>query len=162
MLRNEEPGSILRIVFALVYYLIVVTVYGSSGYTTSRQTRTVILLGEGFEEYFWFRTRMDYLSSWFGALAAVLMPVTVKGWQSSYKGLILCISSILFALGVWAWASHPTSIKYREIAPYVGTLWVPLYAVLRNATPYLRSRVSVPLEWLGARSLELYLLQFHL
>ena len=26
MLRNEEPGSILRIVFALVYYLIVVTV----------------------------------------------------------------------------------------------------------------------------------------
>ena len=63
---------------------------------------------------------------------------------------------------MWAWASHPTSIKYREIAPYVGTLWVPLYAVLRNATPYLRSRVSVPLEWLGARSLELYLLQFHL
>ena len=90
---------------------------------------------------------MDYLSSWFGALAAVLMPVTVKGWQSSYKGLILCISSILFALGVWAWASHPTSIKYREIAPYVGTLWVPLYAVLRNATPYLRSRVSV--RWSG-------------
>ena len=74
----------------------------------------------------------------------------------------MCVSSILFALGVWAWASHPTSIKYREIAPYVGTLWVPLYAVLRNATPYLRSRVSVPLEWLGARSLELYLLQFHL
>ena len=163
MLRNEEPGSILRIVFALVYYLIVVTVIWEFGlYHVTIKPVLLYCLGEGFEEYFWFRTRMDYLSSWFGALAAVLMPITVKGWQSSYKGLILCVSTILFALGVWAWASHPTSIKYREIAPYVGTLWVPLYAVLRNATPYLRSRVSVPLEWLGARSLELYLLQFHL
>ena len=32
----------------------------------------------------------------------------------------------------------------------------------RNATSRLRNRVSAPLEWLGARSLELYLLQFHL
>ena len=30
-LRNEEPGSILRIVFALVYYLIVVTVIWEFG-----------------------------------------------------------------------------------------------------------------------------------
>ena len=91
MLRNEEPGSILRIVFALVYYLIVITVIWEFGlYHVTIKPVLLYLLGEGFEEYFWFRTRMDYLSSWFGALAAVLMPITVKGWQSSYKGLILC------------------------------------------------------------------------
>jgi len=107
---------------------------------------------------------MDYLSSWFGALAATLMPLTVAGWRlvSSSRGLILTVATALFALGAWAWAANPTAMQYRDVAPYVGTLWVPLYAVLRNATPYLRNRVSVPLEWLGARSLELYLLQFHL
>lgn len=162
-LKNEAPGSLLRIVFALTFYLVLTSVLWEFGlYHVIVKPLLLYFFGEGFEEYFWFRTRMDYLSSWFGALAATLMPLTVAGWRSSYQGLVLTVATALFALGAWAWASHSSAMQYRDVAPFVGTLWVPLYAVLRNATPYLRNRVSVPLEWLGARSLELYLLQFHL
>ena len=99
-------------------------------------------LGEGFEEYFWFRTRMDYLSSWFGALAAVLMPMTVKGWQSVQRSDPMYQCYLVWVRSVGVGVAPGDHIKYREIAPYVESLGCPL-RVLRNATPYLRSRVSV-------------------
>mmetsp|Transcript_5781 Transcript_5781/g.13868 ORF Transcript_5781/g.13868 Transcript_5781/m.13868 type:complete len:169 (-) Transcript_5781:81-587(-) len=37
-----------------------------------------------------------------------------------------------------------------------------VYLVLRNATPWYRQRASSVFVWLGRRSLEIYLLQYHL
>ena len=50
----------------------------------------------------------------------------------------------------------------HHIFPIQLQLWVPLYIMCRNATPWLRKHTLRPLEVLGEHSLELYLLQFNL
>eukprot|EP00966_Prymnesium_polylepis_P111706 2584003-Prymnesium_polylepis.2 len=44
----------------------------------------------------------------------------------------------------------------------MSTFLVPAYLLARGATRGLRTSVSVPLHFIGTRSLEFYLLQFHL
>ena len=58
--------------------------------------------------------------------------------------------------------SDASPAAYMNFHPYIGSLPVYAYILLRNATPELVSKVSIPLEWVGERSLEFYLLQFHL
>lgn len=122
--------------------------------------------GNGFEEYFWFRTRMDYLSSLSGVACAAIFPQVVKAWSSRHIGAstVTLLSACCFAaVACWIAATRGSNQNdYRLIQPYIATFWVPIYCIARNATPFLRRRVAFPLEWLGARSLELYLLQFHL
>ena len=71
------------------------------------------------------------------------------------------VALALAAGGAAAWALHPEPVDYRHFQPYVGTLWIPLYLLVRNCTPWLMHRVAAPMEWIGMHSLEFYLLQFH-
>ncbi|KAH8074291.1 N-acetylneuraminate 7-O(or 9-O)-acetyltransferase [Aureococcus anophagefferens] len=137
------------------------------GYDLALRPALSSAFGAPFETYFWYRTRMDYLSSFFGAVFAAALPSVVAVWvvgdrSKTAKGAAAAFAAALAAAGAVAWATHAKPAAYRDVQPYVGTLWVPLYALLRNATPASRNSVSMPLEWVGARSLELYLLQFHL
>ncbi|KAJ1448521.1 Cas1p 10 TM acyl transferase domain-containing protein [Pelagophyceae sp. CCMP2097] len=143
--------------------------------------------GSGFERYFWMRTKMDYLSSAAGAACALALPAVKDALEAPLSGgpssgdasgagdrrvrsrrlavlaAAWAVALCLFGCGVFAWARVGNdAAKYRNLQPFVGTLWIPLYALLRNCHPILRRSVSMPLEWVGARSLELYLLQFHL
>lgn len=187
--RPESPDSKDSVGWMAVVVLAVFVVgIWEAPYAYDVIIKPVLLhsLGSNFEGYFWYRTRMDYLSSLSGAACAAAFPQLVAGWtrfeariaESRSRGLVACFASAAAAgetilmlvvaagcavIAFWVSAMHRTDHdRYRYIHPYIGTLWVPIYCLARNSTPYLRARVSVPLEWLGARSLELYLLQFHL
>lgn len=187
--RPAAPGGngFIGLMAVVVLAVFVVGIW-EAPYAYDATIKPVLLrsFGSSFEGYFWYRTRMDYLSSLSGAACAAVFPQLVVGWtrfealtaESRSRGLVACLVSTVAAVDAilmllisagcaviasWVAVTHEANHdRYRHIHPYVGTLWVPIYCLLRNSTPYLRARVSVPLEWLGARSLELYLLQFHL
>jgi len=118
--------------------------------------------------YFWTRTRMDYLSSIHGLLFAAVYARFRDWWPKASLALrapCYAVASALFAVAVYV-AKMPkyccnSGADYRSVNAYVDTLWIPLYLLLRNSTPWLMHRVSAPMEWIGMHSLEFYLLQFH-
>jgi len=116
-------------------------------------------------DYFWSRTRMDYLSSLHGlAFAAVYARFRDRwpGWGARAKAPLYAAAAGLFSAAVWVATTRGGDPKnYQAVNAYVGTLWVPLYLLARNATPDLARRVAAPMEWIGMHSLEFYLLQFH-
>ncbi|KAJ8602088.1 hypothetical protein CTAYLR_001642 [Chrysophaeum taylorii] len=120
------------------------------------------------ENYFWTRTKMDYLSAFHGLVCAAFYPKFRDAWPTLRKPIKAAVSAAAFALlGVAIFVATRAryccrdGLEYRRVHAYVGTLWIPAYLVARNATPYVASRVATPLAWIGAHSLEFYLLQFH-
>ena len=137
-----------------LYAAVAAAVWEFGGYDVALRPALSSAFGAPFETYFWYRTRMDYLSSFFGAVFAAALPSVVAVWvvgdrSKTAKGAAAAAAAALAAAGVLAWATHAKPAAYRDVQPYVGTLWVPLYALLRNATPALRNSVSRPLEWVA-------------
>ena len=92
----------------------------------------------------------------------VAVPPPVRA-RAGVRAALIFVSALLLASASYLCADmlHAPA-RWREYHPYAGLLWVPAYALCRNASAALRSHVLAPLEFLGAYSLELYLLQFHL
>ena len=119
-------------------------------------------------DYFWSRTRMDYLSSIHGLLFAAVYARFRDAWPAmaaAKKGALGACAAAALAVAVYV-AKRPAyccngGAEYRKINAYVGPLWIPAYLLARNATPWLTNHVSRPVEWIGMHSLEFYLLQFH-
>ena len=137
-----------------LYAAVAAAVWEFGGYDLALRPALSSAFGAPFETYFWYRTRMDYLSSFFGAVFAAALPSVVAVWvvgdrSKTAKGAAAAAAAALAAAGAVAWATHAKPAAYRDVQPYVGTLWVPLYALLRNATPALRNSVSRPLEWVA-------------
>lgn len=120
------------------------------------------------ENYFWTRTRMDYLSSVHGLAFAAIYTKLRDTWPTFSMPLrtaifVPCFSLLAVAIAV---AKLPRYCclqgkEYRRVNAYIGTLWIPAYLVARNYHPWLANRISTPMEWVGMHSLEFYLLQFH-
>jgi hypothetical protein len=125
-----------------------------------------------------FRLWLDRFSSIGGVVTSVV--VVVGGPRARLATPIaqfvwLLVLSLLSLGGAVCWVSawwqvyissvergdEERHVEYSQLHPYVGTLVAPLYALVRSSSRFERS-VSVPLQFIGARSLELYLLQFHL
>ena len=125
-------------------------------------------ISDYFEWYFYLRTKMDYLSSVPGMLFAIAYVPFRDHWSTFSKPVLASFylgAGALLAIAIWI-ASQPqyccdNGAEYRKINPYIGTLWIPFYLLIRNAHPYLTQRVAKPIEWIGMHSLEFYLLQFH-
>ena len=127
-------------------------------------------ISDYFEWYFYLRTKMDYLSSVPGMVFAIAYVPLRDAWAAGSLprelvwGLYL-ISAGLLAVAIWVAARHEfccaSGADYRRVNPYIGTLWIPFYLLVRNAHPWLTQRVAKPIEWIGMHSLEFYLLQFH-
>ncbi|KAH8098403.1 N-acetylneuraminate 7-O(or 9-O)-acetyltransferase [Aureococcus anophagefferens] len=119
-------------------------------------------------DYFWSRTRMDYLSSIHGLLFAAVYARFRDAWPAmaaAKKGAFGVCAAAALAVAVSV-AKRPAyccdgGAEYRKINAYVGPLWIPAYLLARNATPWLTNHVARPVEWIGMHSLEFYLLQFH-
>ncbi|KAK7250103.1 N-acetylneuraminate 7-O(or 9-O)-acetyltransferase [Aureococcus anophagefferens] len=119
-------------------------------------------------DYFWSRTRMDYLSSIHGLLFAAVYARFRDAWPAmaaAKKGALGVCAAAALAVAVSV-AKRPAyccdgGAEYRKINAYVGPLWIPAYLLARNATPWLTNHVARPVEWIGMHSLEFYLLQFH-
>lgn len=120
------------------------------------------------ENYFWTRTRMDYLSSAHGLAFAAIYTKLRDTWPAFSLRLrtaifVPCLALLAVAIAV---AKLPRYCclqgkEYRRVNAYIGTLWIPAYLVARNYHPWLANRISTPMEWVGMHSLEFYLLQFH-
>ena len=136
------------------------------------------LFGNEFSTHFEYRTRLDHFSSAVGILSAVFM-LSPPGYLASAfekhpkrtKGLL--VTGALFLLLTWRGvfvlatanmsAQDPLGMAaYSRVHPYVSVFVWPAYLLLRGAHERLRTTVSVPLEYVGTRSLEFYLLQFHM
>jgi len=130
----------------------------------------LINISEYFEWYFWMRTKMDYLSSIPGLCFAAVYTPFRDAWPFGISRLarwgIGLISLSLLVVAIWV-SQLPQyccngGADYRAVNPYIGTLWIPSYLLLRNAFPWLSRRIMKPIEWIGMHSLEFYLLQFHI
>ncbi|KAJ8602577.1 hypothetical protein CTAYLR_008775 [Chrysophaeum taylorii] len=120
------------------------------------------------ENYFWTRTKMDYLSSAHGLAFAAIYSKLRDAWPTfGIRARLLAALPTAAALAVAIFVAKlprfccRQGLEYRKVNAYIGTLWIPFYLVARNLTPWLANRISTPMEWIGMHSLEFYLLQFH-
>jgi len=120
------------------------------------------------ENYFWTRTKMDYLSGLSGAVFALGYPYIKEVWPQipiHRRILYFCIACIGLIISIVVSDLKKfccrNGLEYRRVNAYISTLWIPAYFILRNLTPSLANRVAIPMEWIGMHSLEFYLLQFH-
>jgi hypothetical protein len=120
-------------------------------------------LGNLAHSIFWYRTKMDAWSSFIGLAFAAGFPYLKElCWpksRSKHKVTVLVIACVFVFCWLCLALFHP---EYSTIHRLVGTLPIPLYLVLRNWNNECQQAISVPLEFLGTYSLELYLLQFHI
>ncbi|CAK5264549.1 unnamed protein product [Mycena citricolor] len=114
-----------------------------------------------------FRVTLDLYIVFVGQLAAVAVIkcrehklVEHRHWPTLVKGATLLSGVVL----VWFFAfelGQESKFTYNTWHPYISWLPVLAFAVLRNATPALRSMSSDVFIWAGKCSLELFILQFH-
>ena len=131
---------------------------------------SLLTISEHTEWYFWMRTKMDFLSSLPGLCFAVVYTPFRDSWpygiSRTARWCIGLFSSLLFAAAIWISQLKQYCCNggadYRTVNPYIGTLWIPVYLLLRNCMPWLSRRIMKPIEWIGMHSLEFYLLQFHI
>ena len=124
--------------------------------------------GADFDRELHFRTFLDHYSSCFGLLAAIAAP-TLEAWANrrpiptylTLGAVATALAAVWFAC-YWATKWDESDAAYDKIHPYISTLPLWLYVLVRGARPGWRNTVSVPLEFIGKHSLEFYLLQFHL
>jgi hypothetical protein len=124
--------------------------------------------GADFNRELQFRTFLDHYSSCFGLLAAACVPLAESWARRRPARTYIVLGAMATALAAaWvycyvltAWDESHTA--YDLIHPYISTLPLWLYVLVRGATQQMRNTVSVPLAFIGTRSLEFYLLQFHL
>ncbi|KAJ1459408.1 10 TM acyl transferase domain found in Cas1p-domain-containing protein [Pelagophyceae sp. CCMP2097] len=129
-------------------------------------------ISKDVEQYFWIRTKMDYLASTPGLVAGAFYSWFRDAWPAELpgyaKGFLFAVAGLMMAAAVYVVMEpeyccykdssyHP----YRKVGQWVGTLWIPLYLLVRNAHPALSRRIAKPMEYIGMHSLEFYLLQFH-
>merc|ERR1719149_101325 len=124
--------------------------------------------GADFDRELHFRTFLDHYSSCFGLLAAVSAPIIMRWTEQrplrAYVALgaaATALASVWFAC-YWATKWDESDVAYDLIHPYISTLPLWLFVLVRGARQPWRNTVSVPLEFIGKHSLEFYLLQFHL
>jgi hypothetical protein len=126
------------------------------------------LFGDFFDEYFWYRTRMDCWSSWLGVLFACVYPTILerrellldhRRWPFWAIGFV-CTAMLAGWFAFWV-ATFSEPEAYLQWHRLIGCLPIPAYIFFRNVGPLSQYSLQ-PLEALGRVSLEAYLLQFHL
>ena len=124
--------------------------------------------GADFDRELHFRTFLDHYSSCFGLLAAVAAPLVMRWTERRPLRAYATLGAVATALAAawfacyWTTKWDESDVAYDLIHPYVSTLPLWLFVLVRGARRPWRETVSVPLEFIGKHSLEFYLLQFHL
>jgi len=114
-----------------------------------------------------FRVTLDIWVIYFGMLVAIAY-IKVRElrlsdhprWSTVRQGSII-VSAVAI---VWFFAfelSQPSKFTYNQWHPYVSIIPVLAFAILRNATPVLRSASSRFFAFIGTCSLETFILQYH-
>jgi hypothetical protein len=121
------------------------------------------LLGaSGSLHQFYFRTHLEHFIGGWGltvGLGLVQVRARVSSAPSFLTGScgLLCI--VMWLVLVWCCENK---FIYNAVHPYISVVPVHGLWLLRNCNPWLRARSLSVLVWIGRRSLELYLLQFHI
>jgi len=162
-----NQGGVQKIAGLCVYFVLIGYCF-EPGYSVWQKTAGAALkqvVGAEQADDFYNRLLWDRWASFYGMIFAALYPSFLDRMKSGLHYRFLCIAAVFATTAVFiaGWSvSGGRPAAYMQIHPYIGTLPIYAYVLLRNAAPALVSRVSVPLEWVGEMSLELYLLQFHL
>ena len=138
------------------------------------------LFGAYFNQHYKYRTYLDHFSSVPGILLALIMLsppgylATALEKNKKQTRWVLVVTAAVLAI-VWRLVFFATTqraqlsvsdpfrmVAYSSAHPYVSVFIWPAYLLLRGANRWLLTTVSVPLEYVGKRCLEFYLLQFHL
>ncbi|GAA5875890.1 hypothetical protein JCM8547_001695 [Rhodosporidiobolus lusitaniae] len=114
-----------------------------------------------------FRQTLDIWVVWVGMLTAYayikIMEYKIPDdprWPVWRKWAI--ISSAVVMAGYFAFELTQDKFSYNHYQPYVSSLPVLAFIVLRNATPALRSTSSKFFAFFGQCSLETFLIQYHM
>ncbi len=111
---------------------------------------------------FYFRTHLDHFIGGWGLLVGLRL-MQVREVISLMPSIAVggCGLLCLFVWCVIVWHCD-SKFSYNAIHPYISAIPVHGLWLLRNCHPFLRSRSLRVLVWVGRRSLEFYLLQFHI
>ena len=112
-----------------------------------------------------FRLRLDQMSSVYGVATAILMKEYMglsskktKLWVHRSFHIIASILACIWVINILQMRSQQ---EYLRQHMYLSFCIIPVYWALRSASP-ISSYVSYHLVWVGERSFEFYLLQFHI
>lgn len=120
-----------------------------------------------------FRVELDWLVPFFGMALAVLQPSIQKTMLNMPHEMLLATGKKLQVIWVtvaicliWGWFQLAKSSKdkyeYNAWHARISIMPVVAYIIVRNLTVSLRSRASSLFAWVGACSLELFVLQYHI
>lgn len=111
-----------------------------------------------------FRVTLDLYIVYSGMLAAYAYIKYIEfglgdrpWWPQFSKGAI--VASAITMLGYFVFELRHAKFDYNRWHPYISTLPVLSFVVLRNATPYLRSTSSKFFMYFGTCSLETFIIQ---
>ncbi|KAI9886025.1 MAG: hypothetical protein M1823_002192 [Watsoniomyces obsoletus] len=124
-----------------------------------------------------FRVSLDIFIVYIGMMSAMIFleltsrpMLSEKGWfhrMIRKRGDSLHILSVIISMIIlptyWILTRHHTTKKVSNYwHPYISSLPVLGFIILRNAHRHLRNRHSTIFAWLGRCSLETFTLQFHI
>jgi N-acetylneuraminate 9-O-acetyltransferase len=114
-----------------------------------------------------FRVSLDLWIVYFGMFAAIAVIkihehrlTDHQYWPSAVKAAIVTSGVVMVWFFVFELLQE-SKFKYNLWHPYVSFLPVASFAVLRNATPVLRSASSRAFAFIGTCSLETFIIQYH-
>ncbi|KAJ1729206.1 hypothetical protein LPJ61_003641, partial [Coemansia biformis] len=114
-----------------------------------------------------FRFGTDILIVYVGMATAVVylqhgkQLVAHPKWPQIHRWAVLgSVAAMVWYF--WFELTRKSKFVYNAWHPYVSVVPTLAFIVLRNATPYLRSRSSSAFRFVGLISLELFIAQFHL
>ena len=114
-----------------------------------------------------FRVSLDLWIVYFGMFAAIAVIKIHEHRLTDHQYWPLAVKVAIATSGVvmvWFFAFEllqESKFKYNTWHPYVSFLPVASFAVLRNATPVLRSASSRAFAFIGTCSLETFIIQYH-
>jgi hypothetical protein len=120
-----------------------------------------IISPESIHEFV-FRTHLDHFSACWGMLLGAHIS-NIRKFVNKVPPLIRILFGgfLLFVWGLSVFFSG-NKFVYNAIHPYIMVIPIIALWLLRNCHPILQKRALFVFVWIGRRSLEFYLLQFHI
>ncbi|KAJ3014873.1 hypothetical protein HKX48_004902 [Thoreauomyces humboldtii] len=108
-----------------------------------------------------FRLILDHLVVFAGMITAFVVIQTPDHLVSVHRTKAIVGSTVVMVLYAVLIGNVDSKFEYNALHPYVSPFVVVSFTILRNATPGVRSQTSGFFRWVGANSLELFLVQYH-
>jgi hypothetical protein len=114
-----------------------------------------------------FRAKLDLWIVYMGMLAAIgaikfkEFRIDEQPYWPRLKGSILISSGIALVWFMYFELTQKSKFTYNVWHPYISFIPIAGFALLRNATPPLRSASSRAFAFIGTCSLETFIMQFH-